>query len=403
MAQGLKLETIANILENWSCEEHLWAGINACEAWSEKPKTEEELEMVDEWARDERWWYRTAGLYAYGPKRAPKELAKEGLICLQNSMRTFQAAVYAARGKRFDADFVIALAHRNGRWILGDLPDNMNISKTRIRDLLERGRYVERYLAVRACTSKKVPLDWLLGILKRNVDSETLEAAARILRSKNVSRESLLRWWSQPGLLKRDLSLLLIGRDDMKDLIRAEVNKGLSYIPRACEGVHFALEDIDVWRHADDLVPRLAAVYASIGRSDVPGEWIKQLLEDPNSYISRKANEACWGRRDLSFRRDFEPPELVYKKCLGDVIVTATIPADAEIRGLPGTQARTNKATIVDVSGEFYGEKVGVADYDQETTYHVGDEVFIPDFDFGSGMCTTGFHFFSSLDEAKEY
>ena len=83
--------------------------------------------------------------------------------------------------------------------------------------------------------------------------------------------------------------------------------------------------------------------------------------------------------------------------------MTATIPKDAEIRGEPGNKARANKASIVDVDGEFYGENVGVAGFDCETTYHAGDEVLIRDFYLGDGECAAGFHFFSTREEAENY
>ena len=101
--------------------------------------------------------------------------------------------------------------------------------------------------------------------------------------------------------------------------------------------------------------------------------------------------------------RAIEPPEKVYKKCMGDVIVVVEIPKDAEIRGSYNSKCRTNKAKIIDIIGTFGGVQVGVSMYDMTTTYFVGDEVYIDDFDLSNNKCSTGFHFFCDIEQAKNY
>lgn len=53
--------------------------------------------------------------------------------------------------------------------------------------------------------------------------------------------------------------------------------------------------------------------------------------------------------------RAIEPPEKVYKKCMGDVIIVAEIPKDAEVRGSYNSKCRTNKAKIINIIGTFGG------------------------------------------------
>ena len=101
--------------------------------------------------------------------------------------------------------------------------------------------------------------------------------------------------------------------------------------------------------------------------------------------------------------RAFEPPERVYKKCCGSVIVVAEIPKDAEVRGNLGKKCRANKAKIVDIIGTFAGERVGVSVWDKTTMYMVGDEIEIADFDKSDQTCSTGYHFFCTQVEAKAY
>ena len=101
--------------------------------------------------------------------------------------------------------------------------------------------------------------------------------------------------------------------------------------------------------------------------------------------------------------RRFEPPELVYKKCVANVIVVAKIPPDAQVRGQVGKKCRADKATIVDIIGDFCGEKVGISIHDMTTAYFIGDEVVIDDFDQSDEECSTGFHFFCTREEAERY
>lgn len=101
--------------------------------------------------------------------------------------------------------------------------------------------------------------------------------------------------------------------------------------------------------------------------------------------------------------RTIEPPDLVYKKCVASVIVVASIPKDAQVRGRFGGKCRADKAVIKEVIGDFCGENVGISVYDKTTTYYAGDEVEIENFDLSNEECSTGFHFFCTKEEAENY
>lgn len=137
-------------------------------------------------------------------------------------------------------------------------------------------------------------------------------------------------------------------------------------------------------------------------KKQVPIVAIKRWFKDEDWRVRAAALNACNGR-DVPIIRTFEPPKKVYKKCLGDVIVVAEIPKDAQVRGSLGNKCRSNKAKIVDVIGDVCGESVGISSYDLETTYYPGDVVEIENFDFSNKECSTGFHFFCTFDEAKGY
>lgn len=140
----------------------------------------------------------------------------------------------------------------------------------------------------------------------------------------------------------------------------------------------------------------------------IPFDTIKKWLNDDCCYV-RKAAMQYAKNNNLDIEniyvpyRTIEPPRRVYKKCMGDVIVVATIPDDAEVRGGYHTKCRTNKAKIIDIIGTFNGEKVGVSRYNMTTTYFIGDEIYIDDFDLSEDECSTGFHFFCDIEQAKNY
>ena len=138
-------------------------------------------------------------------------------------------------------------------------------------------------------------------------------------------------------------------------------------------------------------------------KRQIPVEVIERWLKDSDCCVRTAAMNACNGRSDIPVIRTIKPPKTVYKKCLGGVIVCAEIPNNAQIRGSYGSKCRTNKAVITDIIGDFYGEKVGISSFDKKTTYYVGDEIEIENFDYSCKECSTGFHFFCTLKEAKEY
>lgn len=137
---------------------------------------------------------------------------------------------------------------------------------------------------------------------------------------------------------------------------------------------------------------------------NIPLDIIRQWLDNKNWAVRKAAMQACQtNKTSIPIIRTFEPPTLVYKRCVADVIVVAEIPKDAQVRGKPGQKCHTNKAIIKEVIGEIWGEKVGISIHDRTTAYFVGDEIFVDDFDISDEECSTGFHFFCSLQEAQDY
>lgn len=92
---------------------------------------------------------------------------------------------------------------------------------------------------------------------------------------------------------------------------------------------------IEKWLHDEDYDVRQAAMNACNGK-DVPLDIIEKGLHDEDWRVRQAAmNYVKSHNIDIEYipYRAITPPEKVYKKCVGGVIVVATIPDDAEIRG----------------------------------------------------------------------
>ena len=163
------------------------------------------------------------------------------------------------------------------------------------------------------------------------------------------------------------------------------------------------LEIVERWLKDDDWRVRTAAINACLGKN-VPLEIIERWLKDDEWRVRAAAMKACKEKGiAIPIIRTFDPPAEAYKKCIGGVIVCATIPADAQVRGAVGQKCRSNKAVITKIIGDLHGEKVGISTWDNVTAYYEGDEVVVEDFDMGNKECSTGFHFFCSREEAESY
>ena len=171
----------------------------------------------------------------------------------------------------------------------------------------------------------------------------------------------------------------------------------------ACQGRDVPLKVIELGLKDSDWRVSQAAMNACQGR-DVPLEVIERWLKDSDCDV-RQAAMKLWVEKGNTFPliRNFEPPNIVYKKCIGGVIVYAEIPKYAQVRGQVGKKCRANVAKIVDIVGSFGGEKIGVSLYDNRVAYFIGDEIEIGNFDMSDNECSTGFHFFCSLEEAESW
>ena len=329
---------------------------------------------------------------------------------------------------------VIALSACAGR---NDIPFEW------IEKKLDDRRRDVRAAALKLCRGRRdVSLEWIKKAL-HNYDGNVRASALNLCRG----RSDVPLEWIEKALQDDDWSVrsaamnACVDRDDIP--LEWIENKLDDYydsgsrteaIKTCANRDNVPLEWIKKILKDDYWYVRLAAINACINRHDVPLEWIAERLNDeeytvrveaiktcagrddiPLEWIEKRFNDSSWSVRvaamhylkiknlPIPFKRTFEPSAVVYKKCLNGVIVCAEIPADAQVRGAEGHKCRADKAKIIDIIGDFYGEQVGVSTFDNSTLYFVGDEIEIEDFDCGDAECSTGFHFFCTKEEAKKY
>ena len=225
---------------------------------------------------------------------------------------------------------------------------------------------------------------------------------------KRITLEVIERWLKDVDYDVRTAAMnACVGKDVPLEIIETGL-KDDEWLVRiaaknACVGKDVPLEIIECWLKDDDDYVRTAAMNACVGK-DVPLEIIETGLKDDVGLVRAAAINACKEKGiAIPIIRTFEPPAMVYKKCLGGVIVCATIPADAQVRGAVGQKCRSNKAVITKIIGDLRGEKVGISTWDNVTAYYEGDEIVVEDFDMSNEECSTGFHFFCSREEAESY
>ena len=103
---------------------------------------------------------------------------------------------------------------------------------------------------------------------------------------------------------------------------------------------------------------------------------------------------------DFRLGKILTEPMTGYKKTHEGVVITAEIPAGAIVFCINGSKCRTNRAKITDMAGH----DVLHSQYDNSFEYRLGQEIEIKDFNLMYNVeCASGFHFFRTREEAKNY
>ena len=368
------------------------------------------IRSIRRWLTNGNLDFRVAAMRGcMGRMDVPLELIKQGLDDKEPSVK-----VAALKACKYREDVPLELLEQER--MFNDNPDIL-IEILRVYGLREdvSADYLEKFLfykdrkireaAADACSSKKIPIKILESVM---LDSHDTYVEATIMGA-------------------------CAGRKDVPlKLLERGMNSGHSEVIAATLYACIGRKDVPIafleqGLHNRYLSVRTPALYACVGRKDAPLELIEQGIRDGyhDDYhriysINHFAGFDAMNKFKKVFphlfktleKRAFEPPAQVYRRCLDDVIVVAEIPQDACVIGEP-EMFSTNKVKIVDIIGNFDGEKIGVESkveffldssklhcYDY---YLIGDEMEMGVSD--SGFCDdprTGLRFSCTLEEVKK-
>lgn len=284
-----------------------------------------------------------------------------------------------------------------------------NIPVEVLQQWLEDSKVKVRRVAMATCQNRNnVPLDLIRQGLADS-DLSVREAAMIACELRNDITPAVIQQWVDDSNhdVRKCALCLCHGRDDIpaEMLIRELTNENCPMIIGA-------------------------ALNACEGRSDIPAEAIKYAKErHPLVEINARRIELSRNTRlylvemernhqtpEISCERHgvvqdeatcatsqlirvVEPPERVYQKCVGDVIVVATIPDDAQIKVGRCGDYRASKAVIVEIIGQLCGEPTAISFRDNRL-YYAGDEAIFDDFGHGTRGRFNGFHFYCTMQEA---
>lgn len=232
-----------------------------------------------------------------------------------------------------------------------------------LKDVLENSpSHRERLDMATKCRINGIPWDWILSWIKSsNSDLRLAAMNACVRRNKTYNRKLLLEA-IETGLSDTNIAISNVAA-------------------KICIGAHIPYLKIAEWQKSKISIRRLAAMNACIGRLDAPVSYIEKGLHDSDTRVCKAAAEARETRKYKPLVRTFEPPDVVYKKCVG-TIVMASIPKDAQIRGCPNGKCRSNKAVVLDIIGDLAGEKIGIPLGEPDMLYRIGDQILTVDFDY---------------------
>lgn len=238
--------------------------------------------------------------------------------------------------------------------------------------------------------------------LLSDMDTDVRSAAIYALRTAKLSPAVIVSGYLKANTLSERISWMKIaaGREDCV----LPISPNDMDVSEIKEMRRIRIDDKarDSWLKGTEK-EKAVALYTLIDEPNVPFVVINRALRDNHPLVHETALIVA-GNHNYPAHREFEPGIPVFKKCIGNVVVLATIPPEAEVRGDPRLEGRSNLAIITEVKGDFFGEPVGISFYDAATQYRKGSFIKVDNFDYSLEDCgTTGFHFFSTFKEARSF
>lgn len=356
-----------------------------CEGRKDMP-----LEFIEQGLNDEIYAVRSEAAYAcVGRDDIPEDTIRQWL----KSENTFypDAAMCACR-KRMDIslDTLEKGLRSTAAYLAAEaFTGRSDISADTIIRWLSGDDYWHRLAALYASMWRKdIPLELLeQGLTDENYDIADASARAFRGRTTDIPLETIEK--------------LIGGSNQRGKLSNVRKEQAAMY---ACVGnTDIPTDVLKRWYSSDDWLLKTMAVNACVYREGMSWKDIEPAMTITGSslYDNVRRSARCVCRENhiaVPVVRTFTPPDRVYKCCYNDVIVVAEIPKDAQVRGSLYHKCRADKAIITDIIGNVEGVKVGISWYDRKTTYYVGDEVHIDNFDFSDAENASGFHFYLNID-----
>ena len=404
----LNFETIKRILasseEDYSCDlsEAITVALKDSAHYTADDKT------LEEWKNSNTDWGKAAYIIQTGIRRDSFDI-----ICTMSESRGEYTPIIFEYTKEIPFYLIKELltfenekiAYAVARWC-----KNKIIPRDEVKEWLKSSNPVLRTAGLYANIGKKLPNPDYDSWVDFVTNPEILNALSVYFKNTRKLNWCILdNWYIEStevsirvlimdvvGIRRGGVALLSRGLKDDSVHVRDSAS-------RAFYRKRISLARIGCFRKSNSFLSakRVASMYALARHKNAPIKWLVDGLKDANSDVVAAARFAS-SQLGLPPFKVVEIDENVYKKCLGDVIVIAEIPKDAETRGNQGKYCRSNKAKIVDIIGDFYGEKIGISCYNNDVRYQIGDYVKIPDFDFHENrFFVPGFYFFLTFLEAK--
>ena len=404
----LKFETIERILASGKRDYNYDLSKAIMVALKDSAHYDVEMDTLEKWKNSDTDWGKSAYIIQTGIRRDSFDI----FCSMDDSCREYVPVVLENTKEipfyLLEELLVISnkkAAYAVARWCKGKI-----LPRDKVWKWLESDNPTLRVAGLYANIGRKLPNPNYDSWVNFVTDPEVLNAlSAYFMNTPNLNWCILDDWYTEStevsirtlimdvvGMRRGGMTLLNRGLKDESLYVRdsasrAFCKKRISLVRINC------LEKSNSFSSAK----RAAAMYALSKHHNAPIKWLASGLKDTNPDVVAAARFAS-SQLGFSPLRTVEPDSVVYKKCLGDVIVVAEIPQDAETRGNQGRYCRSDKAKIVDIIGDFYGEKIGVSCYDNNVRYRIGDHIVVPDFDFHENhFFVPGFYFFLTFLEAK--
>lgn len=242
------------------------------------------------------------------------------------------------------------------------------------------------WAATYASIGREIPYRYYEKAFRALCDEKLDEAITKVLRWRRPSVKSYNRF--KETYNAKIVTEVYAGRKDalpyFEPLTQYEAPHMVStgrLVAKSYRGMDISVQHIQELSAEFCETSKFAAMYASIGRRDVPIQTIESVLNYCRNGNHRDLQKvgmiAYMNHPQAQPMREYKAGKVgywpgnlskcTYIKCLNDVIAKVDIPETAHIctTATPGEKSNffyTNEIKVTDIIGDFFGEKVGITD-----------------------------------------